>query len=129
MANTIRSELEDVIRQGERIKEAILDAIQTLPDNPQIKRLPGGNAFIIQSSKLKENWSPEYHDFKRAYRLIADVLENGDIKTLPSRLEAIIKNGYIMYNQSQRLNLHPEVLKNLATVLDSSKPKTEVDND
>jgi hypothetical protein len=49
--------------QIERLKLAIIDMIDNMPENPRIKRI-GGNCFTISSKDLSSNWTPFFHDFR-----------------------------------------------------------------
>ena len=103
---------QDVIRvvaQGVKIKIKAVEILKSLPDNTEIQRL-GKGCFTINSKKLRDNWSPEFHDWQTQYKLLITIITTTHIELLANKLDEIIKQGSIKlpgYTQK----LHPEVIK------------------
>ena len=124
---TIKSTVDELRRNKLRIIRSLRNLILSLPDNPNIQRL-SKNCFTMSSSFLSvRNWTPEYYDFKRQYRLICrEVLVRRIEKILPF-LEKIIQDGYLKreefiyaghkaYKGTSRFTFHPEVIDHLKTI-------------
>ena len=111
--------------------------IDNLPGNDKIKPLTA-SIFIMNYSDLcfsytedngrvvsGSNWSPTFHHFRWQYEKVYEVLSSMTDKTkMADRLERIIKDRHIetrsiSYGEvcSRFYNLHPEVVKNLKTIL------------
>ena len=111
--------------------------IDNLPENDKIKPI-GSFMFVMQYSDLcfsytddngkivsGSNWSPTFHHFRWQYEKVYEVLSSMTDKTkIADRLERIIKDrrietSFSSYGQvcSRFYNLHPEVVKNLKTIL------------
>ena len=103
---------QDVIRvvaQGVRIKLKAITILKNLPDNPKIKWV-GNKYFTINSSNLKDNWSPEFHNWRAQYKLLITVIAKTPVELLANKLNEITDRGSIKlpgYTQK----LHPEVIK------------------
>jgi hypothetical protein len=63
----IQAAVADLEQRLADLKTAINDELESLPDNPKIKRL-NDQCFVVSSKELGKNWSPGFHDFKDQYR-------------------------------------------------------------
>lgn len=120
------TDLQDEMREKEeeikRIKTTLAAILTALPDNPNIKRT-AGNCFVLNSRSLGDNWSPEYHDFKRQYFILVQVLEHVKPENYSQALVDIIKKGKIrMPDKSKTLYFHPSVIQNLRQLLNIPDP-------
>jgi hypothetical protein len=98
-------------KKAEQFREQVIKKLLKLADNPRIKRI-SDKAFILKSSNLGDNFSPEHHDFALCYRLIAELLRKKPVTEVYSTIVAIIETGQYR-DGSCKINLHPDVIKNL----------------
>jgi hypothetical protein len=95
--------------------------ITSLPDNPRITRLGGGNCFAMKASDLQGNWSAKHHDFKSQYESVAEELERvADSKDIIKRLRTIIKDEGVRVRSKETsywVKLHPDVVEHLKGLL------------
>ncbi len=115
----IYTTVKEISDKIDRLKKDISKLILSLPDNPRINRL-GSNCFTMSSKHLGEAWSPFYHDFKSQYQKIVEIIESSRPETIVSTLEKIIKPskfGHWYKQGGNRYRFHPEVIKNLQTIL------------
>lgn len=88
-----------------------------LPDNRKVTRL-AENVFLIKRSDLEDNWTPAYHDFKRQYGLIMDLLNKSvSLASFRGNLEAVIETGTIRVDRNHRMRLHPTVIEHIKKML------------
>lgn len=119
---TIREQLEAARQAVVEAMEKLASEVETLPDNPDIRRLPGGVGFISQSSAPTSavGWSAETHDFKYQYRKIAETLRGGNPFTALDRLNRIITTRAIGDARDRnKIVFHPKVLEQLKGLLDA----------
>lgn len=108
----------DKINQIKSELSQLADSIRNLPPNPNIKPL-GHNCFLIKSSELiKHNkWSPDYHTFKSQYEFIAELVETFPIDQVLEKLYQICnKKSY--YYKGNTIQFHPDVIRNLKTIIE-----------
>lgn len=119
MKTQIQTKIEALTQQGEQIRQEIEELILSLPDNPRIKRINNSpNCFILNSSDLGACWSPEYHDFKKAYQIIYDELEKKPLANMVPFLTEISKRGHFRIpSQGYTHYLHPDVQKHLQELI------------
>ena len=94
------------------------EMIANLPDNPRINRI-GANCFLIRSSDLGNNWSPEHHDFRRQYQRVIDAISTTATVEALTMFRKIVGQGWIYdaKESSRRFRFHSEVLDNLRSLL------------
>ena len=105
---------EEAIKLKKQIKECLL----SLPDNPKIKRIgDSGKCFTINFSDIgMNNWTAFYHDFKRQYVQLTEVIDKLPLRSVPTRLKEIIRTK--SYRQDNyTYHFHPDVIKHLADML------------
>jgi hypothetical protein len=109
-------EQETVVAQ---LRGGLKAFIEGCPDNPDIKRL-SDNCFILRSSKLGNNWTPEYHDFKYQYRVIAGRADELSPVAFLSFLSNVISTGKHYdrnHDRNRTIYFHPEVITNIKAAL------------
>ncbi|MBN2569832.1 MAG: hypothetical protein JXB42_10430 [Deltaproteobacteria bacterium] len=108
------SEINGHVKQ---IKNDLKKRILSMPDNPKISRIGGGTTcFVLNSVNLGESWSPFYHDFRKQYQEIAEIVDRLPIEKLAEQLEEIAKRESIK-TSGGTLKLHPEVAGRLKGLL------------
>jgi regulator of replication initiation timing len=112
MKNKINFQIRQLNEKIRQLNRQISNKIKTLPDNPSITRI-SSNAFIMSFKDLKNNWTPEYYDFKEQYKIIANYLKSSN--NVPESLNKIIKDGFIIKNQ-YKIHFHPQVIQYLKTL-------------
>ena len=101
-----------------RIREELSGLIESLPDNPNIKRI-NDRCFVISSKHLSPDLklSPQYYDFKAQYReIISEINKTQFINTLKV-LNEILHRGTIK-KTNYTFYLHPEVIKNIRGIME-----------
>jgi hypothetical protein len=111
---SIRRAHEEAERQ---FRKKLTDRIQELPDNPRSTRL-AKNCFVIPFSAMGNNWSVEYHDWKRQYEIVLEVLDKHDFKTAVRQIVRIIRTGKfrITSDYPYTVTFAPEVCRYLRKV-------------
>jgi hypothetical protein len=114
--------LSTKIQEVQRIREEIQTAITNLPDNPDIKRI-SSNCFVMSSSQIFSNpknptkrMDVFFHNFKKQYEKIAEVIDSCYSENIISILENIVKSGYLNHS-GRHYNFHPDVIANLSNIL------------
>lgn len=114
------SYIEEIKKTEKQAKIMLIDKVKTFPENRNIKRI-NRNCFIISSnvvfSDKEKTLSAEYYDFAYQYKFICDRIKTVRLEGLINMVDKWIKTGYININDNQRLKLHPEVIKNLKTLI------------
>lgn len=108
-------QLAELKQRHDQILTELCLHIESLPDNPRIKRL-SSNAFTISSKNLGDNWSAEHHDFKRCYQLIVQYLRKQSPAMFLARFKGIITAGRLIVNPAWQIKLHPDVVAHLDRV-------------
>ena len=105
------------LEQAIKIRKSIVDMILELPDNTNIER-QGKHGFSVKSSEVfkHNNLSPEYYDFKRQYKMIANKLESMPIENTVDWLLVLLEKGSIYYKNTN-FKLHPEVIEYIKGIL------------
>jgi hypothetical protein len=88
--------------------------IADLPDNPKINRVTT-KCFVMKSSDLGRNWSPEYHDFRIQYKSVIFCIKRS--RNVIAALRQITINKKVQTSHGNFITLHPEVIANLKTLL------------
>jgi hypothetical protein len=116
----IPEEIEQATLRLERLLAALNERILSLPDNPHLRRLPGsGNAFLIRSKDLGNNWTVEHHCFRFQYEAVVARLSESPADAI-KKLRLIIAEGKVRAwkGSSQAIALHPDVKGHLQGLLD-----------
>ncbi len=109
--------LQKAIELSERIRAQIAAKIKSLPDNPRIRRL-SDRCFILQFKDLGCNWAPEYHDFKRQYRLLSQAIGTKSPAALTEFLKTVVQKGAFKVNSHYTVKMHPDVIGHLRSFLE-----------
>ena len=118
-STAISAELNRHTVEMSRLIESLQEQIRNLPDNPRINRI-SPHAFTLSSKDLGTNWSVEFHDFKKQYELIIQMIRQAS----PDRAVQIIRNaaetGKIrpFSGPGGTVNLHPDVVCGLLTLIE-----------
>ena len=107
----MKNQITQLVEQAERIKQAILNQIAALPDNPRINRI-NDRCFTMSSADLgpESILSPQYHDFKATYRTINKELQTKTPQGILSFLTTLAKKGTIRLDaQNYTMKIHPDV--------------------
>lgn len=119
--------------QLEDIKMDLKDAINNLPDNPNIERIKGQTgAFIMSLSQIASdkgmNMSPRYYDFKFQGEFLCQIIDHTDPFNLESKLNEIVASGVTKHyydgkewfgTSTSTFKFHPSVLKSLDAIIKS----------
>ena len=99
------------------IKQALIDTISAIPDNPKIDRI-NDQCFTISVKDLSPDLclTPAYYDFKRQYRLIVEIIEDNGVSRAQSWMDEIITKGSIRYH-TERTRFHPDVVEHLKAIM------------
>ena len=99
------------------IKQALIDTVLAMPDNPKINRI-SDQCFTISVKDLSPDLclTPGYYDFKRQYRLIVEIIEDNGTSRALTLIREIITNGSIRYH-SEVTKFHPGVVEHLKTLM------------
>jgi len=98
-----------------RLKSAIKDLINNLPQNPAITPI-NSRCFTISSKDLLGNWSPFYHDFKSQAEFIASAIDGMEPGAVIPFLKRIVSNHSIEI-KSRWYKFHPMFCNNLKTLI------------
>jgi len=119
----IQKEIERHAQAMNTLIRELKTHILALPDNPRINRISNApQCFTIKSKDLGNNWTAEYHDFKKQYELIVKELEASELSNAFNKLYKIINESKVVYSSSghggcprttHTLNLHPDVVRYL----------------
>lgn len=93
--------------------------LESLPDNPRVRRLPGGRAFVLPSRHLGRVWAPYFHDFAAQRLALVALVGRTSPDKVPDVLKAAVASGKVATGNGSRgaLALHPEIIKALSDVL------------
>lgn len=113
--NVLQFQFKTVAEQLDQLVNNLVAAILALPDNPRITRV-SNNCFVLCSKDLGNNWTPTHHDFKKQYQLIVDTIRRSHAIDAMDTLQRIINEGKIK-DGTNKVNLHPDVIEHLKTLL------------
>ena len=131
----IQQKYDDAVGNLQKIIDLLCLKIESLPDNPRIKRASGSpNCFTISSKDLfttrtkkgvdeqprqvtTTNWSVEHHDFKRQYQIITEVLKKASLGNGINVLKQIIEMESVTKPDHRSVNLHPDVVSHLKSLM------------
>jgi hypothetical protein len=109
--------LLEIPDEVERIKLAIVDLIDNLPENPAIHRL-NKNCFTINSRDLSSNWTVFYHDFKQQAEFVKELINEFKPEFIIPTLKRIVVNQSIYY-KGQSKRFHPMFCNHLKTLIET----------
>jgi thymidylate kinase len=109
------SEIKELDEKIKKIRQDIKQLILDLPDNPCLKRI-SKNCFTISSKDLNDNFSAFFHDFKKQYEKIAEIIAKSELENILPHLNFIIENGR---TQKDYTHFHPDVRANLKKLLEN----------
>jgi hypothetical protein len=120
MGSRLQSEVDRHRKAMHKLVKEFRHQIEGLPDNPNAKRL-GGKGFIVSSSDMKNNWSPEHHDFKSQYKYLSEMVQKNPERAIYIIHEAVMRETIRVGQGDSRftINLHPEVVSHLRGFLKS----------
>ncbi len=92
----VKKLIENEMELERQTKELIKSLLDSIPDNPKIKR-HGDKAFSISAKDLgTDNWTAFYHDFNAQKRhLIEMVNDKEPVSVIWDRIKKIIETGRI----------------------------------
>ena len=117
--DNVIQDIDAALDAATRAKQTLVDRIGALPDNPRIQRLTD-KCFVIMSSDLDDNWTPNYHDFRLQYRLLQALVMKTSFEKLKSTLEGVVATGTLPVTTLQYdrgFKLHPDVIANLKAMI------------
>ena len=124
--NNLQDKINQLNAEAAAIVLAIAKKIDEFPDNPNIQRVGGGNAFTMSSSDLNRNKSlrPEDYDYKWQYRRIRDFLIENPNNFGIDTIRQVVNQGYFFSKDNKlvttwthKVSLGKEVIENLKTIL------------
>ncbi len=104
-------------------KKRLSEAILAFPDNDKIQRIDGNpNCFMVRSSELGDNWTPEFHDFKKQYKMLVEIIEKAEPSKILDKLRKIVEKGTFIVRSSplgasRTYRFHPKVVDYLSEVI------------
>lgn len=109
-----------IIEKIDQIKaelSQLAGSIRDLPPNPNVEHL-GNNCFSISLNEIAKHdkWSPEFHNFKKQYDFIAELVETLPIDQVINKLDKIC-NSKRYYHKSNLIMFHPDVIENLKSII------------
>lgn len=111
----LRNDIANVEHDIAAVKQRLIDEIQALPDNQLIQR--GGSnpsCFVVRSSDLLDNWTPEFHDFRHQYDLLASEIRSRRIESIIPLLKSVINFGQVQRAGNKRyIRFHPIVRQHI----------------
>lgn len=101
----------------ERIKVAIADMIDNLPQNPRITPI-NPRCFTVSSKNLGSNWNPFYHDFKSQAEHIQSRIMDMEPQFIIPTLKRIVLNQ-AEYHKGQWYRFHPMFCNHLKSLIET----------
>jgi len=102
------------------LKEGVADDIKSLPENSDIQVI-NKQCFIIPLSRLSGDLclSPEYYRFSFQYQALADMILRSKAENVLRKLRETLTEGwvYLSSERSRRVRLHPDVIKNVKSII------------
>jgi len=115
--------IEQIVLDVTKIKQKLNLCLAESPQNSEIKQISTKpHCFLISLSTIQKNKTilcPYYYDFKYQYKKIIEIIERTSIENLAHKLRLVIKNGYYIFQDRNKLVFHEKVIKTLSAVLDS----------
>lgn len=125
----IQEELDRHTKSAEDLVSKLVEKIESLPDNPEIQRVEDGKGFVISSNQLRDNWLPEYYDFRAQYSVIISKIKGKTLQQVNNFVESLLKTGKITtthttgsywgsscWTKPHVQNFRPEVLEYLRKI-------------
>ena len=103
----IRSRTADLVNEIRLIREMMASSIESLPQNPRF-----GDFGVMSSDLEGKSWCSSYHDFRSQYRVLADLVRNGSVGGIVSRLKRALRD-----EQVGCVRLHPDVMTHVRELL------------
>lgn len=114
-------DIEEKLRAAQILKQEVLADIQAfcdkLPDNPNIRRLPGSpSAFVLSSRNLSSDLvlSPFYYDHKRQFSKIAELVQLAVRTGGTSAMQDLLMHG----KDKEGNRYAPEVIEQVKPLLE-----------
>lgn len=117
---TLRQQIDELQRQGEQVKNQVMELIQGLEDNPRIHRM-GKRAFFMNSRHLgSDDWTPAHHDFKYQHELVLERLKGMEPQKILGFLGKAVASGKIRRSSSPGdvVKLHPDVIRQIRSIIE-----------
>lgn len=99
----------------------IISSLLSIRQNPKLKILSKHpSCFTMMLSELRDNWSPDYHDFYSQVKVISEkITKLKDLDSVLSFMEGITEGTNFQIKEGFRMMFHPEVCEHVKKVLDS----------
>jgi len=114
MPSTGKQYLDDVTNKVKALRVHFMLQTRKLPDNPDIIRI-GYRHFTVPFSKLDNNWSPHYHDFKLQYKELRRIIAKTRLENLSTVITGIIETGQSRLDR-ESIKFHPTVCQELKKI-------------
>lgn len=117
----IKNSITNLQKQALDIKEKINSLILSMPDNPDITRISERpRTFTVKFSTIVKsgslNMSPYFYDWKYQYERLVRKVNQTEITNLIDMIDMIIRKGAFIIDD-EKVQLHPEVIKQLKSIL------------
>ena len=121
MVRGIAAEVERHNAEMRRLVSAFRARIESLPDNPRIRRL-GQNCFVGSFSDMGRSWSAEHHDFKAQYRHLSEIVGRSPERAVQLVRDAVESESIRVGDSGRRFTvaLHPDVVGHLRQLLEET---------
>lgn len=86
-------ELNRLQNQKFEVLACLKKQFDDLPQDVGVRRL-GENCFVMNFSQLSEVWTPEYYDFRLAYKILLKIFERTKPENLLKKWETIKASGF-----------------------------------
>ncbi len=103
-------EINRIFDEEEKIRSKIRRIINSIPQNPKIKQLPGKVlSFVIVSDRLQGNWTSEFHDFRMQKDILKEIVTHTPFTNLEVVFRTLIHKGSIRWRENI-CYIHPWVV-------------------
>lgn len=116
---SLKQMMQDAQERYTQFMHSIRERITQLPDNPDAQRI-SPNIVIVNSSKLQDNWTAEFHNWDWQYEVLSKYLTADECTPERGikRLEEVIRDKrvpqYVVCPGAKGYqNLHPELVKEI----------------
>ena len=115
----IKSNIASILSQIEQFKKEVIAKVEKMPDNPKIRRINScSSCYIINSSDLENNWSPEYYDNKYQAQVIVSLIkEKKNPESILKMFEEIVNEGTYRITPNHRMHFNNQVRKYLENMI------------